>query len=170
MSLSVLLFIARLIVGLGMASHGAQKLFGWFGGYGIKGTGGYLESLGFKPGSTFALFAGLGEFVSGVLIALGWLGGLGPAILIMVMLVAILTVHLPNGFFAAKNGWEMPGIYIAAALGFLFAGFGAYSVDGWTGGVPVLSEPEVLWIMVAGAIVLALLNLLMRKRPAQPEN
>ena len=168
MSLIVLLFIARLIVGLGMAAHGSQKLFGWFGGYGLTGTGGYMEGLGFKPGSTFALLAGLGELVSGLLIAVGWLGGLGPAILIMVMLVAILTVHLPNGFFTANNGWEMPGIYIASALGFMITGFGAYSLDGWTGGIPVLSQPDVLWMLVAGAIVLALLNLLMRKRPSQP--
>ncbi len=168
MSLLVLLFIARLIVGLGMAAHGAQKLFGWFGGYGLKGTGGYMEGLGFKPGTAFALMAGLGELGSGLLITLGWLGGLGPALLIMVMLVAILTVHLPNGFFNSNNGWELPGIYIAAALGFMFAGFGPHSLDNWTGGIPMLSEPRVIWILIAGAIVLALLNLLMRKRPAQP--
>lgn len=161
------LLIARLIVGLGMAAHGAQKLFGWFGGYGIKGTGGFMESLGFKPGATFALLAGLGEFTGGMLLALGWLGGLGPALIVMVMLVAILTVHLNNGFFTSNNGWEMPGLYIAAALAFLFFGFGAYSLDGWTGGLPLLSAPNVIWMLLAGAIVLALLNLLMRKRPPQ---
>lgn len=166
MSLILLLFIARLIVGLAIAAHGAQKLFGWFGGYGLKGTGGFMEGLGLRPGATFALMAGLGELGSGLLITLGWLGGLGPALLIMVMLVAILTVHLPNGFFAANNGWELPGIYIAAALGFIFAGFGTYSLDAWTGGIPALSQPNILWSLLAGAIVLALLNLMMRKRPA----
>ncbi|HEY8370791.1 MAG TPA: DoxX family membrane protein, partial [Thermodesulfobacteriota bacterium] len=59
------LLIARLILGLGLAAHGAQKLFGWFGGYGIKGTGGFMETLGFRPGALFAVAAGLGEVGGG---------------------------------------------------------------------------------------------------------
>ena len=161
------LLIARLIVGLGIAAHGSQKLFGWFGGYGIKGTGGFMESLGFKPGATFALLAGFGELLGGVLVTLGWLGGIGPALIILVMLVAILTVHVNNGFFTSNNGWEMPALYIAGALTFAFAGFGAYSLDMWTGGFPVLSQGPVILILIAGAIVLALLNLAVRKRPPE---
>lgn len=164
--MALALLIARLIVGLGIAAHGSQKLFGWFGGYGIKGTGGYMESLGFKPGAAFALLAGLGEFVGGVLVTLGLLGGLGPALVIVVMLVAILTVHVNNGFFTSNNGWEMPSLNIAAALIFAFVGFGAYSLDAWAGGgFPLFSQSNVVAIMIAGAIVLALLNLLVRKQP-----
>src|SRR5919202_2598079 len=93
------LLIARLAVGLGIASHGAQKLFGWFGGYGLKGTGGFLESLGFRPGSLYAAAAGLGEFGGGLLIALGLFGPVGPALVIAVMTVASLTAHRGKGFF-----------------------------------------------------------------------
>src|SRR5208283_2121385 len=85
----------RLLVGLAMAAHGSQKLFGWFGGYGLAGTGGFFESLGFRPGKLFALLAGLGEIGSGILIAFGLGGAIGPALLVMVMIVAIVSVHLP---------------------------------------------------------------------------
>ena len=74
------LVVARVVLGLLMASHGAQKLFGWFGGYGIAGTGGFLESLGFRPGRLFARTAGLGEFGGGLLVALGLFGPVGPAL------------------------------------------------------------------------------------------
>ena len=60
-TVSVGLLVARLALGLLMAAHGSQKLFGWFGGHGLAGTGGYFESLGFRPGRTFALAAGLAE-------------------------------------------------------------------------------------------------------------
>jgi hypothetical protein len=79
------LFIARLILGLGLAAHGAQKLFGWLGGYGIKGTGGFFESLGFFPGPLFALAAGLGELGSGLLTAVGLLSPVGPGLIIVVI-------------------------------------------------------------------------------------
>src|SRR5690242_16864534 len=72
------LLIARLIVGFGLSAHGAQKLFGWFGGHGLKGTGGFFESLGFRPGVLFALAAGLGELGGGLFTAAGFLGPLGP--------------------------------------------------------------------------------------------
>src|SRR3981189_1818294 len=97
------LLIARLILGLAISAHGAQKLFGWFGGYGLNGTGGFFESIGFRPGRLFALAAGLAEFGGGVLTALGFLGPAGPALIILVMMVALLTVHLPHGFFAQSK-------------------------------------------------------------------
>src|SRR5437899_3635421 len=93
------LLIARLLLGGALFAHGAQKLFGWFGGYGIKGTGGWMESMGFRPGPVFAAAAGLGEAGGGLLTVLGLGGPIGPALIIMVMLVAIFTVHLPNGFW-----------------------------------------------------------------------
>src|SRR5258706_15566960 len=101
------LLIARLVLGLAISAHGAQKLFGWFGGYGLNGTGGFLESIGFRPGRLFALAAGLAEFGGGVLTALGFLGPLGPALIILVMMVvALLTVKFPHGFFSPSNGNE----------------------------------------------------------------
>src|SRR5262245_23073466 len=97
------LLVLRLIIGLGFAAHGSQKLFGWFGGYGISGTGAFFESIGFRPGSRFALAAGSGEFLGGVLLSLGFLGPIGPMLMVSVMLVAILTVHWGHGFFAENK-------------------------------------------------------------------
>ena len=110
--MSIALLIARLILGLGLAAHGAQKLFGWFGGHGPKGTGDFFEGVGWRPGVLFAVAAGLGEVGGGLLLALGFLGGIGPGVMILVMLTAIVTVHLGKGFFIL-NGWELPGLYIA---------------------------------------------------------
>lgn len=126
--MSIALFITRLIIGLGLAAHGAQKLFGWFG-HDPRDTATFMESLGLRPATIFAYLAGFGEFVGGGLTALGFLGGLGPALMIAVMLVAILTVHLDKGFFAEKHGWELPALYLAGAIGVCFTGFGRYSLD-----------------------------------------
>src|SRR5919202_5607319 len=104
--MSSALLIARLIFGLAMAAHGTQKLFGWFGGRGLTTTGEFFVQLGFQPGRFFAAAASAGEVVGGLLLALGLLGPVGPAIIILVMTVAMLTVHLPHGFFAANNGVE----------------------------------------------------------------
>src|SRR5713226_8393528 len=101
MDIALPLLIVRLVVGLGFAAHGAQKLFGWLGGYGLAGTGGFFESLGFRPGKMFAAAAALSEFVGGWLFTLGFLGPVGPALILAVMLVASISVHLRNGLFAA---------------------------------------------------------------------
>src|ERR1700694_4873962 len=103
MELALPLLLVRLIIGLGFAGHGAQKLFGWFGGYGIAGTGGFLEQLSFRPGATFALAAGLAEFLGGLLIALGLARPSGAMLVISAMVVAIVPVPPRNGFFAASN-------------------------------------------------------------------
>lgn len=157
--------IIRLIIGLGIAAHGAQKLFGWFGGYGIAGTGGFFEGLGFRPGALFALGAGLGETGGGLLTFLGLGGALGPALMVSVMLVAIVAVHITKGFFSDKGGWELPAMYIAGALSVAFAGSGAYSVDRLFG-LSLLSSPAQAWYAMAAAVLLAALNLLAR-RPAK---
>jgi len=156
--------LIRLALGLAIAAHGAQKLFGWFGGYGIAGTGGWLESIGFRPGTLFALAAGLGEFGGGVLTILGLGGAVGPAIIVMVMLVAILTVHIGNGFFATNNGWEMPFMYVVSAAAVAYAGNGAYALDSMFG-LSVVNTPMQVSIALGAAVVLALLNL-MARRPA----
>src|SRR6202521_6482880 len=92
------LLLIRLIFGLVMVAHGAQKLFGWFGGYGLAGTGGFFESLGFRPGRLFAGLAGSAEFFGGVLVALGLLGPGGPSLMLSVMIVAGRRVHWQHGF------------------------------------------------------------------------
>lgn len=164
--MDIALLIARLIIGLGLAAHGSQKLFGWFGGYGIKGTGGWLESIGFRPGPLFAAASGLGEFGGGLLVALGLFGAVGPALIVMVMLVAILTVHIKNGFFQSNNGMELTLVNIAGALLIAFGGAGAYSLDALFG-ITLFAGAKIAWILMAIAIILALLNLAARRAPAE---
>src|SRR5687767_6036829 len=104
--MAIALLILRLVVGLTLAAHGAQKLFGWFGGYGLTGTGGFLEQLGFFPGRRNAFLAGLAELSGGLLLALGFATPLAATLIISVMFVAIATVHLKNGFFNSNQGFE----------------------------------------------------------------
>jgi len=127
------ILIARLVVGLVMAAHGSQKLFGWFGGHGLAGTGGFFEMLGFRPGRLFALAAGATEVLSGVLVAAGFLGPIGPALMLSVMIVAAVTVHWKNGYFATSNGIELPAMFSVAAIALAFTGFGQFSLDALTG-------------------------------------
>src|ERR1700674_339262 len=126
---SLALLIARLLLGSIFIGHGAQKLFGWFGGYGLKGTGGFFDGLGLKPGVLFAFVAGFGEFVGGVLVLLGWLNPVGPALIIATMIVAILAVHISKGFWNTNGGYEFNLANIAASLGLAVAGGGLYSLD-----------------------------------------
>ena len=144
-----------------MAAHGSQKLFGWFGGHGLAGTGGYFESLGFRPGRTFALAAGLAEFAGGLLLALGFLGPVGPALIVSVMLVAALTVHWSNGLFAMNNGIEVPLLYAAGAIALALTGPGAYSLDALLG-LESLWAPSLAWAAIAAGIVGGLANVLVR--------
>lgn len=163
--MSIALLVFRLVLGLGMAVHGSQKLLGWFGGGGLAKTGGMFEQLGFRPGRFFAFLASAGEVSSGVLIALGLLGPVGPALLITVMMVAIFAVHWSNGFLASNHGYELPLLYAVAALALAFAGPGAYSLDawlapawGWTAGAT--------WIAILSGAVLGGASLLARRTPA----
>jgi putative oxidoreductase len=147
------ILILRVVFGIAIAAHGSQKLFGWFGGYGIKGTGEFFEGLGFRPGTAFATAAGLGEFGGGSLIAFGLLTPLGAASVLATMLVAIVTVHLKNGFFAMGNGIELPFLYAASAVAVAFTGAGRFSMDGLFG-LTLFTEPSV----VAGILVLAVIG------------
>jgi putative oxidoreductase len=162
--MSIAFLVIRLILGLGLAAHGTQKLFGWFGGYGISGTGGFFEGLGFRPGWLFALMAGLGETVGGVLTFLGLGGAVGPMLIILVMLVAIGTVHYNKGFFVTNGGWELNAAYIATALAVAFAGSGIYSLDNALGSTFLTNATQV-WYALAATVIVAALNLLAR-RPA----
>lgn len=164
------ILLVRILLGAAIAAHGAQKLFGWFGGYGIKGTGGWFESLGFRPGAFFATASGLSEFGGGLLILLGLLGPAGPMLVIATMLVAILSVHIKNGFFAANNGYELNTMYIAAAIAVAFAAPGVYAIDTYSPALLTLHEPAIVWSAIGLAILGALGNLALRKPvPAQPQ-
>jgi putative oxidoreductase len=123
------LLLIRLVVGLTFAGHGAQKLFGWFGGYGPKGTGGFFEQIGIKPGVAMAVLAGLGELVGGLLFAAGLFTPVASALIVATMLVAIAKVHLKNGFWVTANGFEYNLVLIAIAIGVALIGPGAYAID-----------------------------------------
>ncbi|SFD68198.1 putative oxidoreductase [Lentibacillus persicus] len=122
------LLIIRLVLGISLAGHGAQKLFGWFGGHGAKGTGGFFESIGVKPGVPMAVLVGLFEFVGGLLLATGLLTWLAAVLIVIVMIGAIFKVHLPNGYFADNGGIEYPFVIIAIVVGIALIGPGAYAI------------------------------------------
>ena len=119
------LLLARLVLGVLMAAHGSQKLFGWFGGYGLDGTAGFFEALGFRPGRLFAATAAATEIAGGLLLALGLLGPFGAALIVSVMIVAAVSVHWQHGVFAANNGIEVPLLYGAGAAALALTGPGA---------------------------------------------
>jgi len=156
--------IIRLIVGLGFAAHGAQKLFGSFGGPGLAGAAGFFESLGWKPGKLFVTAAAGSELIGGVLVALGLLGPVGPMLIIATMVVAV-AVHWPAGFFAQKGGYELAVLYALFAVTFAFAGFGAYAIDAVAGLTPLFT-PVVDAGAVALGIIGGLANVAVRRKPA----
>ena len=157
------LLIARLVLGAMLIGHGSQKLFGWFGGHGIAGTAGFFEQLGFRPGKPFAYAASLSEVVGGLLIALGLLGPIGPAMVIAVMIVAAGTVHWGKGVFYTEGGFEVPLVYAAVALGLGLTGPGAHSLDAALG--LSFTQPIFVWSVLALGVAGGLLNLAIR-RPA----
>jgi putative oxidoreductase len=167
MTLGIGLLIARVVVGLMMAAHGTQKLVGWFGGYGLKATGDFFAQLGFRPGRAFAAAASLTEITSGLLIALGLLGPIGPALMISVMIVAAVSVHWGHGLFAATNGVEVPVLYSVAGLALALTGFGPYALDAWLGLTNVWT-PTITVIALALGFAGAVANLALRARPAVP--
>jgi putative oxidoreductase len=154
------LLLARMVFGLLMAAHGTQKAFGWFGGYGLAGTGGFFEQLGFRPGRVFAAAAAGTEITAGLLVALGLLGPLGPALIVSVMIVAMATVHWQHGLFAQNNGIEVPLLYAVAASAIALIGNGGYSLDAVLG----LTWPAaVVWTALGLGVIGGFANLAVRK-------
>src|SRR3954471_25098273 len=127
------LLLLRAVVGATMFGHGAQKLFGWFGGPGPEGTKGMVRKLGFRPATPFAVLVGLAE-ASGLALALGLLTPFACLALAVVMLTAIVTVHWPNGFWNTAGGYEFPLTVMTVAVAVAATGPGRFSLDraiGW---------------------------------------
>jgi putative oxidoreductase len=167
MSVNFGLLILRVAVGLSIGGHGSQKLFGWFGGHGLKGTGTHFEGLGFRPGVPFAAAAGLSEFAGGILLAIGLFTPFGSAAVLAAMLVAIVSVHLKNKFFAMTNGIEFPFLYAAAAVSLALTGAGAFSLDAAIG-LGFLNDAYVVGGILLLAILSAAITLGLRRSP-QPQ-
>jgi putative oxidoreductase len=119
----------RIPVGIIFVAHGGQKLFGWFGGHGLEGTGQWMGSIGLQPGYLMALLAGGVEFFGGLALLLGLLVRPAAAALAFAMVIAILSVHIANGLFMANNGYEFALALLAASVSLLLSGAGRLSVD-----------------------------------------
>jgi putative oxidoreductase len=166
MSYDLGMLLVRLVIGAVMFGHGAQKLFGWFGGHGLAGTGAFFEShLRLRPGKFWALLAGLSESGGGLLFALGLLNPLGSVGIIAAMLIAIILVHWPK-FWAQDGGIEYMLVLIAASLAGALAGPGAWSLDAVLG----ISLPNPATLIVALMLAIGgVLVTLMSRSPAVTE-
>jgi putative oxidoreductase len=128
------LLILRAVVGALFIGHGTQKLFGWFGGGGRRGTGEFFHKVGFRPGPAMATLGGLGETTGGTLLVLGFVTPAGAAMIIGVMTSASLAVHRPNGLWNGGGGFELPLVYATTAATLALTGPGRWSIDrllGW---------------------------------------
>ncbi len=119
----------RIPIGIILIAHGAQKLFGWFGGYGLEGVGGWMESIGLSPGIVMAFLAGSAEFFGGLFIVLGLLTRPSAFVAGITMIVAIVVVHLEKGLFVANGGYEFGLALLAATVSLMISGAGAVSLD-----------------------------------------
>lgn len=119
----------RLIAGVIFTAHGAQKLFAWFGGYGLEATGQWMESIGITPGYLMALMAGSAEFFGGLLLIVGLLTRPTSFVLAITMAVAIVTVHLKHGLFMSNNGYEFALTLLAISISLMVSGAGKLSLD-----------------------------------------
>lgn len=123
--------VLRVPIGIILAAHGSQKLFGWFGGYGLSGTGQWMASIGLEPGYLMALLAGSAEFFWGLALVAGLLTRPAAITIAFAMLVAILSVHIGNGLFISNNGYEYALTLLVAGLAIGVQGAGKYSADTW---------------------------------------
>lgn len=123
------LTILRIILGIVFMAHGSQKLFGLFGGYGLEGTGKFMESLGLTPGYLMALLAGSGEFFGGLFVLLGLFSRIGAFLTAVVSVVALLSVHISHGFFMSNGGFEYILVLLATSIAIIIEGGAKYSID-----------------------------------------
>lgn len=149
------ILLIRLVVGLAFAGHGAQKLFGWFGGGGPGGTAAFFGSLGYRAPAAMAILAGLAELGGGLLLAMGLLTPLAALVLSVVILNAIATVQWSKGFL---GGWELDSTFMAVALAVTMTGPGRLSLDHAIGWAEDITGPEWASLAFAGAIVISLVT------------
>ncbi|PQJ84239.1 DoxX family protein [Aliivibrio sifiae] len=121
----------RIPIGIIFMAHGAQKLFAWFGGYGLEGTGQFFESIGLAPGIAMAFLAGSAEFFGGLFILFGLLTRPSAFVLAFTMLIAIVSVHLSNGLFMSNGGYEFGLALFAASISLMLSGSGKVALDIW---------------------------------------
>lgn len=126
---SIANIMLRVPVGIILSAHGAQKLFAWFGGYGLEGTGQWMESIGLAPGFLMALLAGSAEFFGGIALLLGLLTRPAAIVSAFTMVIAIFSVHFSNGLFMSNNGYEFALSLLAVNVALAIQGGGKYSVD-----------------------------------------
>lgn len=164
-ALGTALLAVRVVLGLYMAAHGAQKLLGWFGGHGVAGSAVFFEQLGFRPARAFVIAASATEVVSGLLVALGLLGPIGPALMVSVMIVAAVSVHWQHGMFAMQNGIELALTFGTAAFALGLTGYGPYSLDAMLGLQPLFTT-QFAWAALAVGAAGGVGNLMLRRAPA----
>ncbi|HEX8035301.1 MAG TPA: DoxX family protein [Ktedonobacterales bacterium] len=158
MSFDLALLVLRILVGLVLASHGSQKLLGWFGGPGLTRASGSMEKLGFRPGRFWALLASGSEFGGGLLVALGLLTPLAAAGLVAAMLVAITKAHWKAGFWNSKGGFEYPLVLLVVSAVIGLSGAHGYSLDALLErvGFTLPAVPAFLVVLVLALIVIGI--------------
>jgi putative oxidoreductase len=159
------LLILRVVIGLYVAAHGAQKLFGWFNGPGLKGTEGFLGGmLGFRPAGLWAPALALAEFGGGLLMAVGLLGPLGPIAVAATQTTATVVVHWAKGPWGTEGGYEQTLTNLSVAVAVAVAGAGRYSIDSLVG----ISIPVWFSLVVAVAAALGVLVAIGTRRVTAP--
>ncbi|HXR66904.1 MAG TPA: DoxX family protein [Ktedonobacteraceae bacterium] len=166
MSLALSLLILRVAIGLIVAAHGSQKLFGWFGGHGFAGTSGFLASLGFRPAWFWVLLGGAGEFGGGLLLALGLLTPLGATAIFAAMLMAVLKFHWSKGFWGAKGGYEYPLVLGLLSAVLALVGPGSYALDTLIG---LSIATPLVWIILILAALVVIIGIATSRQPASKE-
>ncbi len=166
MSISFGLLVLRLVVGLTIAAHGSQKLFGVWGGSGMNGWTQVVQRLRMRPARPLAWIAAVSEFGGGLLLALGLLSPLGSLAIIGAMLVAIATVHLSKGFWVTKGGFEFNLTLIGASAALAITGPGAYSLDS----ALRIHLPEPVTLLIGTILVIASVTVTLASRTPQVES
>jgi putative oxidoreductase len=167
--MSIGLLILRVVVGALFIGHGTQKLFGWFGGRGLRATGDSFDGMGFRPGTLMAVVAGIAEAGGGALLALGLLTPLAAAAIVGVMLNAILAVHAKNGVWNTKGGIEFPLTNASAATALAFTGPGRYSLDRAVGFTPGHVASGMFGLALGTTVALLVFAMRRPAAPASPD-